>query len=331
MLRQPGRVVAFESARGRRTTCKTGGGRPGVRLFDEETMVLKNFFRGIFGGGRGEGRDIEELARRLDMSADELRRVKPAYREVLVPKRRGGTRRLLVPAPELKALQRRIYRRLLRRLKAHPSATGFEPGYGIVSNAAFHAGQAVVVCLDVKDFFPSTSARRVEAYFRAIGWNKEAARLLTSLCTHEKGLPQGAPTSPRLSNLVNAPLDAYLSAAAAKRGARYTRYADDITFSTETDDSKAVHELVFLTKRGLKRFGYTLHEGKKLRIRRRHQRQTVTGLVVNKRPQLPREIRRWLRAVDHRRTTGKPASLSDAQRRGWQAYASMIERQAKFT
>jgi retron-type reverse transcriptase len=181
------------------------------------------------------GLDVQELARRLDRDQAKLREWKPVYREFTIPKRSGGKRRIHAPTPELKTLQRRILRRLLARLKTHPAATGFERGESFVTNARRHVGRAVVLRFDVQDFFPSTSARRVEKYFRAIGWNREAARLLSGLCTWEGALPQGAPTSPRLSNLLNYRLDARLSGLAARSEAIYTRYADDLTFSFRED------------------------------------------------------------------------------------------------
>jgi retron-type reverse transcriptase len=283
---------------------------------------LGGFLARLFGGDKGF--DVEELARRLGLSPEELQAIQPAYRVFTVPKRGGGSRRIAAPAPELKQLQRRILKRLLSRLKAHPSATGFQRGHSIVTNARVHARKPVVVRMDMSDFFGSTSAKRVEAYFRAVGWNGESARLLTRLSTHEDGLPQGAPTSPRLSNLVNVRLDARLSALAGKLGAVYTRYADDITFSFSADERAAVGGAIVTSKRILADEGYALHQKRKLHIRRRHQQQLVTGLVVNERPSLPRSTRRWLRAVEHHVAAGKAATLTAVQLAGWRALQSMI-------
>jgi hypothetical protein len=171
--------------------------------------------------GRGHG--AAELARRLGLSEVELRAVEPVYRPFTIPKRSGGTRQLLAPDDRLKAVQRRILRRLLRRLRCHPAAAGFERGRSVVTNALPHVGKPVVVRLDLKDFFPSTRASRVRRYFRKIGWDREATWLLVRLCTHQGGLPQGAPTSPRLSNLVNHRLDARLAALAAYTGPPHYR------------------------------------------------------------------------------------------------------------
>jgi hypothetical protein len=290
---------------------------------------------------------IADLAQRLRMDEDKLRQVEPVYQEFTIPKRSGGTRLLLAPAPPLKAVQRSILRRLLRRLKCHAAVHGFERGRSIVTNALPHAGHAVVLRLDLIDFFQSTAEQRVRAYLFKIGWNEEAAALLIRLCTYQGGLPQGAPTSPRLSNLVNARLDARLTAMAAKMGracdprtgragptiptvcrAVYTRYADDLTFSFPAADAETIHKTIFFAKRIVRAEGYELHVKKKLHIRRSHDRQVVTGLVVNARVNLPREVRRRLRAVEHHLRTGRPASLTPVQLSGWRALQAMVAQQS---
>jgi retron-type reverse transcriptase len=147
--------------------------------------------------------------------------------------------------------------------------------------------------------------------------------------THEGSLPQGAPTSPRLSNLVNFRLDARLDALARKHGARYTRYADDMTFSFDADDAASVRLVVRVAKRILREEGYELHERRKLRVLRRHARQKITGLVVNEGVRLPRETRRWLRAVEHHARERRALTLTPAQLEGWRAFQKMIAEQSK--
>ncbi len=276
----------------------------------------------------GRGLAVPELARRLGMPERELRSFEPRYRRATIPKRSGGVRELLVPDDATKQLQRSLLHRLLRRLRAHPAAHGFERGRSIVTNALPHAGRAVVLRADIVDFFPSTSAERVDAYFRRVGWDAEAAALLTRLTTHEGGLPQGAPTSPRLSNLVNFHLDAVLAAFAARRRAAYTRYADDISISFAKDRPRRVRGALQKVRAVLKAKGYRMHGRKKLSIRRRHQRQVVTGLVVNDHVALPRRTRRLLRAMRHRLATTGSATLIEAQLQGWTALEGMVRRQS---
>ncbi len=153
--------------------------------------------RRLFGGGR-PGYEIEQLAERLEMAVEDLRGVEPRYSSFTVPKRAGGTRTIHAPDDELKLLQRRILYRVLGGLRAH----AFERGRPIVSNARPHTNKRVVISLDLRDFFPSTEARRVRSCLRFVGRSRAAAGEITRLTTWEGGLPQGAPTSPRLSNLV---------------------------------------------------------------------------------------------------------------------------------
>ncbi|QNN24214.1 RNA-directed DNA polymerase [Planctomycetales bacterium ZRK34] len=275
---------------------------------------------------RGQGLDMAELARRLDIAERDLELFKPVYRSATIPKRRGGTRKLRIPDPPTRAMQRRILHRLLKRLQAHPAACGFEPGKSIVDNALPHVCQRVVIKLDVVDFFTNTTAPRVQRYFQWVGWNRPAAEWLAMATTDEGGLPQGAPTSPRLSNLVNFYMDVQLSKFAARRKGEYTRYADDITFSFPKDYPRRVRGVIQFARRILRSKGYELN-GRKLRALRRHQQQRVTGLVVNDTANLPRRTRRWLRAVEHRRRTGGQPTLSDDQLAGWQALRHMINTQ----
>jgi RNA-directed DNA polymerase len=284
---------------------------------------LKEWWRNLTAGA---GMDVPELARRLDWHQIELELTQPTYQEQRIPKRSGGERILTVPDEGLKRLQRRILRRLLGKLRAHPQAMGFERRHSIVTHARVHQGQAVLLKIDLRNFFLCTTQKRLYRYFRFIGWNRHAAKLLLKLTTWHGGLPQGAPTSPRLSNLVNYQLDTRLTRLAETFQARYSRYADDLTFSLGQDDRKVLNYLLRKTKRILGEYGYSLNR-KKVRILRQHQRQIVTGLVVNEKVQLPRTTRRWLRAVAHHLRTGRPATLSPQQLAGWQALQQMVTRQ----
>ncbi len=311
---------------------------------------------------QGSGYDVTELARRLDVDRGELLRLQVSYRPFTIPKRSGGRREILAPSDELKRTQRRLLRRLLGRLKSHAAAMGFERGRSIATNARAHQGQAVVITFVLVDFFSTTRVKRVRKYFRRIGWNRRATKLLVRLTCHDGSLPQGAPTSPRLSNLVNYRLDARLAGLARRAQSVYTRYADDITFSfaeIETDldwilrggtpppaeletESDKIRYLLRVARRIVELEGYRINARKKLKVRRRHHRQSVTGLVVNDGVRVPRETRRWLRAVEHRARLAaerrrdpaaafsgprlKQPTLTPSQLAGWRAYLTMVER-----
>ena len=272
-----------------------------------------------------QGRGIEELARRLGLPADELRHIEPSYHQYTIAKRGGGKRTITAPSDPFKSFQRRLLRRVIGRLPVHPAAL-------------VHAMKPVVVKMDIRDFFPATRTARIHAYLRTVGWNEEATRWLVRWCTHDGGLPQGAPPSGHLSNAVNQRLDARLSALAAGAGPRhldpqsapgafYSRYADDLTFSFGRDDHTVIQGMIHGTKRIVEDEQYRLHTRKKLRIMRHHDRQLVTGLVVNGKVNLPRETRRWLRAVEHHLATGRPATLTAQQLAGWRALQQMVAEQ----
>jgi RNA-directed DNA polymerase len=211
---------------------------------------------------------------------------------------------------------------------AHPNALGFVRGRSAIDHARRHGGRAVVLRMDLEDFFGSTTEGRARRFFRET-WDDEAAGLLVALTTHRARLPQGAPTSPILSNVINNRMDSRLAGFAARRGVTYSRYADDITFSLDSDGVRLVRELIRFTKRVVTDDGYRLHERRKLHVRRRHQRQLVSGLVVNDWPRLPRERRRWLRAVEHHVASGQPMTLTAEQLAGWRAYRSMVDARAR--
>ena len=287
-------------------------------------IVLVIFLRCFKGRGGRRELSIDDLANRLKMSKPNLVQHDAQYRTATIPKRSGGKRILHVPDDATKQLQRKLLQQLIERLPIHDRVHGFRKGHSIVDNAAEHTGQAVIVKLDIIDFFPSTNSVRVKSAFRGAGFNKSAATLLTGLTCHEGGLPQGAPSSPALSNYVNKNMDEKLAEAASTRGAVYTRYADDITFSFAKYSRYNIHNLLIATGKILRPYGYRLNNKKK-RIIRQHRQQLVTGLVVNERVNLPRKTRRWLRSVKHRMETGGEATLTNSEFRGWLSLLKMVD------
>ncbi len=274
--------------------------------------------------------DFAFLADRLGVSEDYLRAFQPRYGERMIQKRGpfrspSNQRKLHVPDAETKLLQQKVLSRILQRLRVHEAAQGFEIGTSVAKNASMHARKAVVLKMDLVSFFEKTKRVRVKQFFQRIGWTEEAAEALAKITTHEGGLPQGAPTSPALSNRVNVGMDRLITQMTRRVGT-YTRYADDITISFHFDNGRRVRGVVQDVKRIARRYGYTVHESKKLRVLRRHHSQQVTGLVVNDGPRVPRKKRRWLRAVEHRLKTGGEASLTPEQLAGWKAYLVDVDR-----
>ncbi len=242
-----------------------------------------------------------------------------------IAKKGGGTRHLSAPHRSLAQAQRWILTEILARLPTEDAAHGFVTGRSIVTNAREHAGRAVVVNLDLANFFPSVGFRRVRAVFQQLGYSPALASILGLLCTEAprrvitlegetlhiatgpRGLPQGACTSPALSNQVAARFDRRLAGLAAKLGATYTRYADDLTFSGPANLDPRVGYLMHQVRAITLSEGFTVNESK-TRVLRPNTAQVVTGLVVNDRPGVPRAEVRRLRAILHRaRTEGLAA------------------------
>lgn len=238
--------------------------------------------------------DQEHLALLVGYSIEYLCKVSNAqthsYRKFRIPKVSGGWRKIAEPLPSLKEIQRFILDNILYKCEPSKFAKAFIPGKSIRENARFHRNQPMVLSLDIQDFFPSISASRVYGLFWRMGYCKPVTTMLTQLCTLDGSLPQGAPTSPALSNLVSLRLDRRLSNYAIKNAIRYTRYADDLTFSGNFNTGSVIR----LVRKVLFDDGLELNV-EKTRLMQRHNRQEVTGIVVNKKMQAPRSLRRKLR------------------------------------
>lgn len=222
------------------------------------------------------------------------------YAVTFVPKRESAPRLLEAPKPRLKAIQRRILHEILDHAPPHRSAHGFVRGRSCVSGAQLHAGEYVVVRLDLRRFFPSIPAARVHGLFRALGFPWATARLLTGLCTTctpaailaeisdwrvrkeytAPHLPQGAPTSPALANLCAWRLDQRLSGLARRLGIAYSRYADDLCFSGGGAFARGMSSFLSMVGAIVREEGFALNSSK-TRVMRASEAQRVTGVVVN--------------------------------------------------
>lgn len=240
-----------------------------------------------------------------------------------IPKRSGGTRQITSPCVELKSVQRSILEEVLYDIPMHDCAVGFRPNFSIADNAKAHSGADVVVSLDLKDFFPSITFPRVYGALLAIGFQKKIAGIITAICTHDGALPQGAPTSPMLSNIVAHRLDSKLNTYMGKKGFSYTRYADDITFShTYKDGTSSVDGIIRVVRRIIEEENFEVNEDK-TKIMRKGRRQWVTGLVANEKPNVIRWKYRQIRAAVHNASkygvpsAAKLADVSSKKFREW--------------
>lgn len=237
------------------------------------------------------------------------------YVQFRIPKSSGGSRVIMAPKQQLKAIQRRLKRRLIDQLPVSDYAHGFRKGRSIKTNAEPHVGKRFVIGMDLEDFFGSVHFGRVRGLLIAYGYSFPFATTLALLMTEaerqrvelEDGIRytpvsrrytvQGAPTSPGLCNAIAMKLDHRLAGLAEKYGYHYTRYADDIAFSG--DDEGAIGTLLSVTREIVDDEGFTINESK-TRVMHSGQRQQVAGVIVNDELGLSRQERRRLRAMIHR-------------------------------
>lgn len=258
---------------------------------------------------------MRDLASLLDVEYSRLvfhlYKVPPTARYLTfeIPKRRGGTRPIAAPATSLKILQRKLAQVLSAVYAPKPPVHGFTQARNVVTNAAPHSGKRFVLNIDLEAFFQSLNFGRVRGTFRARPYSlpDPVATALAQLCCYQDGLPQGAPTSPIVSNIVCRPLDNALSQLARKYRCTYTRYADDITFSTRARQFPS--QLAVATRRNVVQLGPELllvitNAGFRVNLAKttladRSTRQDVTGLVVNNKPNVRRRFIRQIRAMLH--------------------------------
>ena len=217
------------------------------------------------------GRDLYEIT--AIMSTLEIN----YYSTLQIPKKKGGNRKLLIPAMSLRLIQKWILKNILNNIPISDYANGFYKKRSIVTNAEKHIGKNCIINLDLKDFFPSITLEQVFRIFYYYGYTKEISYLLARLCTYNKALPQGSPASPYISNIVCLKLDKRLSKLAITYKANYTRYADDITFSGDY----GIEKIINIAKDIIKEEGFKINNNK-TRIAYKHERQEVTGLIISK-------------------------------------------------
>jgi RNA-directed DNA polymerase len=228
-----------------------------------------------------------------------------------IAKKSSGVRKITAPATALKIIQQKLNQVLQNVYQPKPSVHGFIYGRSIVANAEAHSKRRkkYVFNIDLIDFFPSINFGRVRGMFMAIPYerNPDVATVLAQICCFNNELPQGAPTSPIISNMICAKMDSQLQRLAKKHRCTYTRYADDITFSTSLStfpsalaqtNSLGQLEVGKELCRIIKGNGFEINLSK-VRLQTRNGRQEVTGLTVNEFPNVRRKYVRQIRAMLH--------------------------------
>jgi hypothetical protein len=243
------------------------------------------------------------------------------YRYQWIEKRSGPPRLIEIPKTRLKIIQHQILREILNRVPPHPCAKGFIRGRSIKHFVEPHAGKAVVLRMDLKDFFHTVPVSRIGALFRRLGYPWAVAQLLQGLCTHtsspslagetfqtlpwamqkrlaDKHLPQGAPTSPALANLAAWRFDCRLQGVADRFSLDYTRYADDLAFSGDRELLRLAPFLKGVIGAIAIDEGFEINH-RKTRVQTQAQAQRLGGMVINQKPNLPREAFDRLKAILH--------------------------------
>ncbi len=266
------------------------------------------------------------------------------YRYLWVPKKVGPPRLIESPKPMLKQLQRRILDRVLGHIPAHPASCAFQRGSSVRSFVTPHVGQAVVLRLDLQDFFPRLAKARVAAIFRTAGYPEAVAGIFAGLCTNttpsrvlanqawapttrtaqrslygSPHVPQGAPTSPALANLCAFRLDCRLSGLARAADCAYTRYADDLAFSGGPDLARGANRFLELASRIVLEEGFMLNF-RKTRVMRQGVAQKLASVVVNERPNLDRRDYDQLKAILQEAVTRGPAIANRSGHSSWREH-----------
>ncbi|WP_439130945.1 reverse transcriptase family protein [Polaribacter sp.] len=238
------------------------------------------------------------------------------FKRFKVAKKTGGFRLISAPMPRLKKAQHFILEAILNKVETHPKANGCVIGKSILTNAEPHVNKAVVINQDLKNFFPTITYKRIKGVFKSFGYSEQVAVIFALLCSEpkildisllgenyfaqrgERFLPQGSPCSPAITNILCKKMDFRLDGLAKKYGFNYSRYVDDLTFSSHKEQVKKIPAILKYSKKIVEDENFVLHPDK-LRIMKPHQRQEVTGVVVNEKPNVNKKSLKRFRALLH--------------------------------
>ncbi|WP_396601250.1 reverse transcriptase family protein [Algibacter sp. R77976] len=221
---------------------------------------------------------------------------KSFYRHYEIPKKAGGTRLISEPLPSLKEIQRWIIDVILANVPVSKFAKAYKKNGSVFKHAFLHKSQEVVFALDIKDFFRNINEKMIFKMFSNFGYTNHLSGILCKLCSLENELAQGAPTSPIISNILLREFDNLIGNKVISMGGRYSRYADDLTFSGNFDFP--FEEIVIEVENMLNDLGFSLNEAKTKKMPN-YRRQMVTGVIVNEKVQISKKDRREIRQACH--------------------------------
>lgn len=294
---------------------------------------------------------LDELAASLGLTQSQLKywayvaNSSSLYTEFQLPKRSGGTRTIKAPVPALKSIQRKLLALLETLYSPRICVHGFVRHQNIVSNASAHTHKTFVLNVDLENFFPSINFARVRGALIAHPFKlpPNVATVIAQLGSSGNSLPQGAPSSPILSNIICMRLDGELSRLAKANGCKYTRYADDITFSTYKRDFPeslasclnppyGTEAAIGAALRGVIESNWFKVNDKKVRLFGRRTSQRVTGLTVNEKPNVQRRFVRQIRSMIYAwEKFGLVAAETEHLAKYFKRHRSPLRKQPKFT
>jgi retron-type reverse transcriptase len=240
-------------------------------------------------------RELKSIEEDLGFSAKTLyglsNNIDKHYHNAFIPKSDGTKRRLSVPDLILKMVQRSIVDNILAYYPVSRYAKAYAFGTNVQMNAKPHVGKKKILKLDIEGFFDNIIYSRVkDVVFYKEKFSEPIRILLSMLCYHRDSLPQGAPTSPAITNIIMYEFDEKIGSYCKEKGIAFTRYCDDMTFSGNFDEK----EIINLVKSELRKMGLFLKKRKTVVIPN-SKRQTVTGIVVNEKINLKKEYKKKIR------------------------------------
>jgi len=228
------------------------------------------------------------------------------YRSFKIKKKNGKSRTITEPLPSLKEIQYWILNNIIKRIPPNPYNNAYTEGKSIVTNAKFHRKQVKVLNVDIEKYFDNIDQKRVKDMFKSLGYNSNISEVMSLLLTLKNGLPQGSPSSPYLSSILTKKLDIELLEYSRSKELRYSRYADDITISGNFKEREVIPDL----KRVIKEHGFDINHSK-TSVKKQHQRQMVTGIVVNEKLSIKKKDLKELRQnIHYVKTRGLAAHMA---------------------
>ncbi len=213
------------------------------------------------------------------------------YKVYKIKKHNGNYRTIYSPNPLLKSIQRKILNNILNNKEISKYAKAYHKNISLKDNAIPHLNKKLVLKLDIVDFFENIEYPTIyKCCFNEIYFPKAVGHLLTTLCTYESRLPQGAPTSSYISNLIMKDFDNEIGTYCEQHNISYTRYSDDMTFSGDFNPS----ELIKIVRKQLYKLGLKINN-KKIHVINNSSQQNVTGIIVNKKIQVSSKYRNLIR------------------------------------